>query len=100
MITIIISNDKCAPFAYIFAGVTKQSMAGQRPHEIRPMDLPIPPLIQVAIALLAFSILAGWMDYRRGKREHLDKVGWVNWPLVMMLALIGAVMTLLLGLGL
>lgn len=50
------------------------------------------PLLVGAVVLLAASLFAGWMDRRRNNRELLDKVGWVNWPLVMILTLIGAVM--------
>ena len=53
-----------------------------------------------SLGLLALSAFAGWMDWRRGNREDLDRVGWVNWPLVMMLALIGAAMSGLLAFGL
>ena len=42
--------------------------------------------------MIVIAGFAGWMDRRRNNRNHLDRVGWVNWPLVMILALIGAVM--------
>jgi hypothetical protein len=54
-------------------------------------------LIVAAVALLVIAGFAQWMDRRRNDRDHLDKVGWVNWPLVMILALIGAVMLVILA---
>ncbi|WP_299326969.1 hypothetical protein [Parasphingopyxis sp.] len=52
-----------------------------------------------AVAALLAGIFAGWMDWRRNNRDHLDKVGWVNWTLVMMLSLIAAAMLGLLAAG-
>ncbi|QLC21877.1 hypothetical protein HFP51_06590 [Parasphingopyxis sp. CP4] len=48
---------------------------------------------------LAFAIIAGWMDWRRNNRDQLDKVGWVNWTLLMVLAGIAAAMLGLLAVG-
>ena len=45
--------------------------------------------ISAAIAL-SIAIFAGWMDWRRNNRDQLDKVGWVNWTLLMVLAMIAA----------
>ncbi|MEM8695029.1 MAG: hypothetical protein AAGE05_03285 [Pseudomonadota bacterium] len=64
------------------------------------MSLPISSMALAALLMFALAIYAGWMDYKRGRREHLDDVGWVNWTLVMMLALIGAAMLGLLSAGL
>ncbi|QLC24608.1 hypothetical protein HFP57_05905 [Parasphingopyxis algicola] len=58
------------------------------------------PYFIAAAALLAIAGAAGWMDHRRNNREHLDHVGWVNWPLVMVLALVGSLMMVILGFGL
>lgn len=52
-----------------------------------------------AVAALLFGIFAGWMDWRRSNRDHLDKVGWVNWTLLMVLSLICASMFGLLAAG-
>ncbi len=54
--------------------------------------------IGAAIAL-GIAILAGWLDWRRNNREQLDKVGWVNWTLLMVLAMIAAAMLGLLAVG-
>lgn len=35
----------------------------------------------------AVAILAGWRDRRRRRRADMDAVGWVDWPLVQMLAI-------------
>jgi hypothetical protein len=48
---------------------------------------------------LALAIFAGWMDWRRNNRDQLDKVGWVNWTLLMVLAGIAAAMLGLLAVG-
>jgi len=48
--------------------------------------------VVAAVVMIVIAGFAGWMDRRRSNRNHLDRVGWVNWPLVMILALIGAVM--------
>lgn len=56
-------------------------------------------IIAAAIAVFV-GIFAGWMDWRRSNRDQLDKVGWVNWTLVMVLAFIAAAMLGLLAAGL
>jgi hypothetical protein len=53
--------------------------------------------VAAAVALLAVAAWAGWMDRRRHNRDDLDRVGWVNWPLVMVLALVGAMMMAILA---
>ena len=35
----------------------------------------------------ALALLAGWRDRRRRLRADVDAVGWVDWPLVQMLAI-------------
>jgi len=44
----------------------------------------------VAIASLAFALalFAGWRAHRRARRADPDAVGWVDWTLVQMVALI------------
>jgi hypothetical protein len=39
----------------------------------------------VAVPVAGF---AAWRERRRAKRHDLDKVGWVNWTLVMVVALV------------
>ncbi|MFN2258912.1 MAG: hypothetical protein ABR601_03640 [Parasphingopyxis sp.] len=46
--------------------------------------------------LLGLAATAAIMDRRRNNRDELDRVGWVNWPLVLVLALIGAMMCVML----
>ncbi len=41
-------------------------------------------------AALALAVVAGFRDRQRKRREDLDKVGFVDWPAVQVLALIGA----------
>ena len=41
-------------------------------------------------AALALAVVAGFRDRQRKRRENLDKVGFVDWPAVQVLALIGA----------
>ena len=56
-------------------------------------------LIGGAIALLG---IAGWAvlaDRRRANRANPDRVGWISWPLVLVLALIGALMFAILAIG-
>lgn len=45
----------------------------------------------------AFALLAGvaiLADRRRERRADLDRVGWVPWPLVLIVALLGAAVSL------
>ncbi len=53
--------------------------------------------IGAGIVLFLFAIYAAWADHRRGKRADIDKVGWINWPLVLMLSLVGAMMMAILA---
>ena len=46
--------------------------------------------------LLGLAGLAAVMDRRRNNRDELDRVGWVNWPLVLYLALVGGLMLVIL----
>ncbi|MEI9850981.1 MAG: hypothetical protein WDN24_09140 [Sphingomonas sp.] len=41
-------------------------------------------------ALLAVAVASGVADHRRRRRADMDRVGWVPWPLVQILSLIGA----------
>lgn len=49
---------------------------------------PAQALLSTAAATgAAVAILAGWRDRRRRRRVDVDAVGWVDWPLVQMLAI-------------
>ncbi|MBC2777350.1 hypothetical protein [Parasphingopyxis marina] len=50
-----------------------------------------------AAGLLALAGWSAWMDRRRNNRTSLDRVGWVSWPLVMVLSLVGALMMVILA---
>ena len=45
----------------------------------------------------ALALLAGWADWRRGKRRDLDRPGWVPWQPLLVLAMMGAVVCVALG---
>ncbi len=42
------------------------------------------------VAALAFAGIAIYADRRRSNRADLDKVGFMPWPLILILALLGA----------
>jgi hypothetical protein len=42
--------------------------------------------------LLGVAVLSGVAEHRRRKRIDMDKVGWVPWPLIQFLSLMGAVL--------
>lgn len=42
------------------------------------------------VAIAAGSVLADW---RRTKRNDLDRVGWMPWTLIQVMAMLGAVVT-------
>ena len=44
-------------------------------------------------AFVAVAAGSGLADWRRTKRRDLDRVGWMPWTLVHVLALLGAVVT-------
>lgn len=48
-----------------------------------------------AIATLAFAlaVFAGWRAHRRTRRHDPDAVGWIDWTLVQMAALIALAVT-------
>ena len=48
----------------------------------------------LAGALLGLAVVAGFAEHRRRKRVDMDKVGWVPWPLIQFLALIGALIAM------
>lgn len=41
---------------------------------------------------LALALLAGMAEYRRARRRDLDRIGWMPWNLIQLLALLAAVM--------
>ncbi len=45
----------------------------------------------------ALGLLAIWGDRRRHARADLDRVGWVPWPLVLIVAMIGAALCVAMG---
>jgi multisubunit Na+/H+ antiporter MnhB subunit len=47
-------------------------------------------LCAIAIAALCVAVLAGWREHRRRRRADPDAVGWVDWTLVQVIALIVA----------
>ncbi|MEH3103236.1 MAG: hypothetical protein PGN12_04955 [Sphingomonas phyllosphaerae] len=47
-------------------------------------------LYVVAVAALCVAVLAGWRDHRRRGRANPDAIGWVDWTLVQVIALIVA----------
>jgi hypothetical protein len=51
----------------------------------------------VAGGLLLLAVGAAWAEHRRGRRRDLDRVGWVPWNLVQILAFLGAVIAVALA---
>jgi hypothetical protein len=49
-------------------------------------------------ALLALAVAAAIAEYRRRRRPNLDRVGWVPWDLIQVLAFLGAVVAAALAL--
>ena len=47
--------------------------------------------------LVAVAVAAGFGERRRRRRHDLDRVGWVDWPTVQMLALIALAITVALA---
>jgi small-conductance mechanosensitive channel len=50
-------------------------------------------LALIAAIALALAVFAGWRAHRRGRRRDPDAVGWVDWTLVQMVALIALAVT-------
>lgn len=49
------------------------------------------PLLWIAtLAALGLAALAGVADRRRNERDDLDRVGFMPWPLILILALLAA----------
>ncbi len=44
----------------------------------------------LSLAWVVLGAFAAWRDRRRNHRTDLDRVGWVPWPLVLILAILGA----------
>lgn len=51
------------------------------------------PLWIAAGTFVAVAAGSGLADWRRAKRRDLDRVGWVPWTLIQILAVLGAVVT-------
>ena len=51
------------------------------------------PLWIAAGAFAAVAAGSGLADWRRARRRDLDRVGWVPWTLIQILAVLGAVVT-------
>jgi hypothetical protein len=47
-------------------------------------------LWSISLTSLAIVGLSGWADRRRARRQNLDDVGFVPWPLIMILGMISA----------
>ncbi|PSJ43543.1 hypothetical protein [Allosphingosinicella deserti] len=47
--------------------------------------------------LFALAAVAALAEHRRTRRRHLDRVGWVPWNLVQVLAFMGSVVALALA---
>ncbi len=45
----------------------------------------------LAGALLLLAIYSAWAEHRRGRRRNLDRVGWMPWNLLQVLAFLGAI---------
>ncbi|WP_341208523.1 hypothetical protein [uncultured Sphingomonas sp.] len=50
-------------------------------------------LCVIAAAAVGVAVLAGWREHRRRRRANPDAVGWVDWTLVQVIALIVAAIT-------
>jgi hypothetical protein len=48
------------------------------------------PLWTIASAALVVALLSALADRRRTRRRDLDRVGWVPWPVLQILAMITA----------
>jgi hypothetical protein len=58
--------------------------------ERAPMQVPLWIGVGAFVAVAAGSGLADW---RRAKRRDLDRVGWMPWTLIQIMAVLGAVVT-------
>lgn len=47
-------------------------------------------LCAIAATAVVVAVLAGWREHRRRRRANPDAVGWVDWTLVQVIALIVA----------
>ena len=53
-----------------------------------------------AAGWVALGLFSVWAERRRNRRTDPDRVGWVPWPLVLIVALIGAALSVALALQL
>lgn len=54
------------------------------------MEGPIPLLALVGGALLIVAAMAWYAEFRRARRRHLDRVGFMPWTGLFFLSLLGA----------
>ncbi|MEH3122368.1 MAG: hypothetical protein PGN16_10385 [Sphingomonas phyllosphaerae] len=47
-------------------------------------------LCAIAATAVGVAVLAGWREHRRRRRVNPDAVGWVDWTLVQVIALVVA----------
>ena len=51
------------------------------------------------VALLLLALASGVADWRRRRRDDPDRIGWVDWPTVQVLAILGAAMLVAFAIG-
>lgn len=46
---------------------------------------------QIALAAMLIGVIAGVMERRRGRRKHIDAVGFMPWPMITVLSALVAI---------